>query len=59
MDGTIKGGILNFKLPKIFNRKEKKRSLIKDLMKNPDMFVMTVYTENDELIIKFKRRESV
>lgn len=36
---------------------EKTRSSVKDLIKNPDDFVLTAYVDDGEINIKFKRKE--
>lgn len=51
--------ILNKVLSKVkFKKKEKPISLIKEALSNPDKFKMEMYVENDEIIIKMKKRES-
>lgn len=38
-------------------KKEKKPSFIKQMLDNPEEFKLEAYLENDEMIIKIKRRE--
>ena len=48
---------------KLFNgmkwgvKKKKKPSFIKQMLDNPEEFKLEAYLENDEMIIKIKRRE--
>lgn len=37
---------------------KKKKSMIKELISNPDNFRFEIYTEDEEITIKIKRRES-
>lgn len=51
--------ILNKVLLKVtLNHKDKKPNLIKDVMDKPEEFKLEAFIENDEVIIKIKRRES-
>lgn len=38
-------------------KKEKKKSVILDLLNNPDDFRLEMYTENEEVVIKIRRNE--
>lgn len=40
------------------DKKPHKRNFIKDIMENPEEFVLTAFIENDELSIKIRRKES-
>lgn len=40
-------------------QKPKKQSLIKSVFKNPDDFVLTLWTEGDEIRIKLKKKEII
>jgi methyltransferase-like protein len=47
----------------IMKRKEKEKSeqkpsLLKDVIENPESFKLEAFIENDEIIVKVKRRES-
>lgn len=37
-------------------KKDKKPSLIKDLINEPDKFMLQAYVEDEEIIIKLKKR---
>ena len=39
-------------------KKEKKKSTIKQLISNPDDFVLQMWTEGDEVRIKFTKKEA-
>ncbi|MBO7451339.1 MAG: hypothetical protein J6U54_13325 [Clostridiales bacterium] len=40
-------------------QKPKKQSLIKGVFQNPDDFVLTMWTEDDEIRIKLKKKETL
>lgn len=44
---------------KMGKEKKKKKSLLMDIFENPDDFVLTAYVEDDELIVRLKRKEIV
>lgn len=42
-----------------FKRKtEEKKSLLKDVLNEPEKFILEACIENEEIIVKIKRRES-
>lgn len=47
--------ISNFKIRK--KKKEEKPSTIKDLIDNPDQYKLEMFVENNEIIVKIKKRE--
>lgn len=50
--------ILNKLLSTItFTKKEKKVSMITEVMDSPERFKLEAYIENDEIIVKIKRKE--
>lgn len=48
-DGTIKIGM---------KKKEKKPFIIKQMIQNPEDYKMEAYIEGEEIIVKFKRKET-
>lgn len=46
---------LNFK--KVFKKPERKKSVLKELLKNPDGFMLTAFVENDEIKISIKKMQ--
>ena len=40
------------------NRKKKKPSMIKEVMDKPEEFILEAFIENDEIIVKIKRKDS-
>ena len=52
--GRIDISTIKFKRTK----KEEKRSLLKEVMENPEEFKLEAYIENDEVIFRIKRKES-
>lgn len=44
---------------KFIKRKKKKRkpSTVKDLIDNPDQYKLEMFVENDEIIVKIRKRE--
>ena len=51
--------ILNKMLSVIsIKKKEKKSSIIKDVMDKPEEFVLEAFIENDEIVVKIKRKGS-
>ena len=38
-------------------RKEKKKTILKDIMNNPELFKLEAVIEGDEIIVRIKRRE--
>lgn len=52
--------IHGFKIAKLEDKKkeEKKEPLLKNVINNPEEFKLEAYVENDEIIVKIKRRES-
>ena len=38
-------------------KKERKPSVIKDVIQNPDSFKLEMFVENEEIVIRVKRRE--
>lgn len=51
--------ILNKVLSKIqIKKKVKKPSLIKEIRDKPEEFILEAFIENDEIIMKIKRKES-
>ena len=59
MKGECTMTILNKLLSKISIKKtEKKPSMIKEVMDKPEEFKLEAFIENDEIIIKIKRKES-
>lgn len=51
--------VLNKLLSRISIKKtEKKSSMIKEVMDTPELFKLEAFIENDEIIIKIKRKES-
>ena len=50
--------VLNKVLSKIsIKKKEKKVSLIREVADKPELFKLEAFIENDEIIIKIKRKE--
>lgn len=50
--------ILNKLLSRIsIKKKDKKPSLIKEVMDTPEIFKLEAYIENEEIIIKIKKRD--
>ena len=39
------------------NKKEEKPSLLKDVMNNPEAFKLEAFIENEEIIVKIKKKE--
>lgn len=48
--------ISSIKLKK--NKKDEKPSLVKDVVKDPDSFLLEAYVENGEIVIKVKKRKN-
>ncbi len=46
---------LNF--TKVFKKPERKKSVLKELLKNPDGFMLTAFVENDEIKISIKKMQ--
>lgn len=51
--------MLNKVLSRIsIKREDKKPSMIKEVMDTPELFKLEAFIENDEIIVKIKRKES-
>lgn len=40
------------------NKKDEKPSLVKDIIRDPDSFLLEAYTEDGEIVIKLKKRKN-
>lgn len=40
------------------NKKDEKPSLVKDVVKDPDSFLLEAYVEDGEIVIKVKKRKN-
>lgn len=49
--------ISSIKLKK--NKKDEKPSLVKDVVKDPDSFLLEAYVENGEIVVKVKKRKNM
>lgn len=58
--GVIFMSILNKLLSRIsITKKDKKPSLIKEVMDTPEIFKLEAYIENEEIVIKIKKRKDL
>lgn len=50
--------MVNVSIPKVFKKPERKDSVIRDLMNDPDSFVLTMFVDNGEINVKIKKKEA-
>lgn len=49
--------ISDFKLIKRKRKKKEKPSTVKDLINNPDQYKLEMFVENNEIVVKIRKRE--